>query len=241
MRTLLIPTVAFAAVLAVLTSPSCLFADDLNPPSYRGGPLSTSAEWDFLTDQPSDSIQPDGTSVPLVVGDAAPLLNAEFPTGAPYPSGAIFGDVSFSNESNGAYRGGPAGDGVLVFNVPNWIDMEPYKRLRLQVTYTGPAPTTLVIGFLGVPGSADGVTELLVDRLDVASSNMLPPGMSYFMEDWQIMPNPDWEQVALFFQAGTIVDQVVIDTISGQTAEPGFIFFSDFESGDTSDWSSAVP
>ena len=237
MRTTLILTIA----LAVLSSPSVLVADDLNPPSYRGGPLSTSAEWDFLTDQSPESIQPDGTNVPLVVGDAAPILNAEFPTGAPYPSGAIFGDVLYSSVSNGAYRGGPTGDGILVFNVPNWIDEEPFKRLRLQVTYAGPAPGSLVIGFLGVPGTSSGVTVLRVDRLDIPTSNMLPPGMSYFSEDWQIMPNPDWEQVALFLHEGTVVDQVVIDTISGQSAEPGFIFFSGFETGDTGEWSTTVP
>ena len=227
--------------LVPLLLASAALADDLNPPSYRGGPLSTSAEWDFLTDQSPKPIPPDGTSVPLVVGDAAPLLDAEFPTGAPHPSGATFGDVSWGSTSNGVYRGGPGDDGILVFNVPNWIDTEPYKQLRLQVTYSGPPPETLVIGFLGVPGSSDGVTELRADRLDVASSNQLPAGMSYFYEDWLLLPNPDWEQVVLFLRAGTVIDQVVIDTISGPDAALSFIFWSSFELGNTSEWSATVP
>ncbi len=230
-----------ALAFACLASAFPLFADDLNPPSYRGGPLSTSAEWDFLTDESPEAIQPDGTSVPLVIGDAASAMDAAFPTGAPHPSGATFNDVAWTSTSNGGYLGGPAGDGILVFNVPNWIDEEPVKRLRLQVTYSGPPPSTLVIGFLGVPGTADGVVEFKVDRLDVASAVQLPVGMSYFLEDWQIHPNPDWEQVALFLEEGTFVDQVVIDTISGVTEEPGFLFYSGFESGDAGEWSSMVP
>lgn len=230
--------VAASAASVLLLVPAAT-ADDLNPPTYRGDLRSTSAEWDFRTDQsPGPPILPDGGTVPLVVGDAAAQMDSAFPEGAPHPSGATFGDVSWSAASNGGYRGGPGDDGVLVFNVPNWIDTEPSKRLRLQVTYAGPAPATLVIGFLGVPGTGDGVTELLVDRLDIASSNQLPEGMSYFSEDWQVLPNPDWEQVVLYLHEGTFVDQVVIDTVSDATKDPGFLLWADFETGDTSQWSS---
>jgi hypothetical protein len=216
-------------------------ADDLFPPAYRGGPLSTAAEWDFLTDQSPIPILPDGDSVNLVVGDSAPLLDSAFPTGAPHPSGSTGGDVSWSSNSNGGYRGGMAGDGLIVFNVPNWIDTEPSKLLRIQVTYTGPSPTTLVIGFMGVPGSSSGVTAFRTSRVDVATHQSLPAGMSYFYEDWQILPNPDWEQVVLFLPHTTFVDQVVIDTISGSAFDPSILFLNGFESGDTNLWSQTVP
>jgi hypothetical protein len=208
-----------AACALLVIGCSCLSAgaDDLNPPNYRGLPRSTSAEWDFLTAQPTNNIQPDGTSVPLVVGDAAPLLDAAF-VGDPHPSGSIFGGTSVAWTgaiSNGGYLAtGPSSVGRgLVFNVPNWIDQEPLKRLRVQVTYQGPAPSTTVFGFLGVPGSSDNVTETFIGRV-TATSPSLPAGMSYFYDDWECRPNPDWEQVVINVDEGTFVDQVVIDSVS---------------------------
>ena len=38
--------------------------------------------------------------------------------------------------------------------------------------------------------------------------------MSYFYDDWRVQPNPDWEQVVIYFSEGTFVDQVVVDTVS---------------------------
>jgi hypothetical protein len=200
-------------------------ADDLNPPGYRGLPRSTSAEWDFLTDQPTNNIQPDGTSVPLVVGDTQPQLDAAF-TGDPHPSGNRFGGPSVAWTgaiSNGGYQAtGPSSvDRGLVFNVPNWIDEEPLKRLRIQVTYQGPAPTTDVIGALGIPGSSDNVVEQFVTRVTDTSPS-LPAGMSYFYDDWTCRPNPDWEQVVIYMSDGTFVDQVVIDSVSF-VPEPSFL------------------
>lgn len=204
--------------LLVMAS-SCLsaIADDLNAPSYRGLPRSTSAEWDFLTDQPTNNIQPDGTSVPLVVGDVAAQLDAAF-VGDPHPSGSRFGGATVAwtpSISNGGYlaTGISSVDRGLVFNVPNWIDQEPLKRLRVQVTYQGPAPTTGVFGSLGVPGSSDGVVEQFVGRVTDTSPS-LPAGLSYFYDDWTCRPNPDWEQVVIYMSEGTFVDQVVIDTVS---------------------------
>jgi hypothetical protein len=209
---LVISTVLFLAANSLSA-----VADDLNPPNYRGLPRSTSAEWDFLTDQPTNNIQPDGTSVPLVVGDTQAQLDAAF-NGDPHPSGNRFGGASVAWTgaiSNGGYLAtGPSSvDRGLVFNVPNWIDTEPLKRVRIQVTYQGPAPSTEVIGALGVPGSSDNVTEVFIGRTPGTSPN-LPAGMSYFYDDWEVRPNPDWEQVVIRMQENTFVDQVVIDTVS---------------------------
>lgn len=205
------------AALATSLSPVSAIADDLRPPSYRGLPRTTSAEWDFLTDQPTNNIQPDGTTVPLVVGDFAPQLDAAF-TGDPHPSGSRFGgaSIAWSPMSNGGYLAtGPAtAQRGITFNVPNWIDQEPLKLLRIQITYQGPAPTTTVFGFLGVPGATDAVTEQLAAHVEIPLPPNLPPGTAYFYDDWAIQPNPDWEQVVIFMSEGTFVDQVVIDSIS---------------------------
>ncbi|MEX2317924.1 MAG: hypothetical protein WD669_12275 [Pirellulales bacterium] len=214
---------ANAALTSTFLFAVCLFtmpalADDLHPPAYRGLTRSTSAEWDFLSAPPDNNIQPDGTSVPLVIGDAAPLLDAAF-NNDPHPSGSRFGggSVNWSAMSNGGYLAGPnTSDQGLVFNVPNWIDQEPLKLLRVQITYQGPAPTTDVIGSLGVPGTTAGVVAQQVAHVpDTAGlPTGLPPGTNYFYDDWTIRPNPDWEQVVVYMSEGTFVDQVVIDTIS---------------------------
>jgi hypothetical protein len=185
------------------------FADDLTPPPYRGGPRSTSAEWDFLPEDGggiSNPLLPDGNTVPLVVGDFEPQLDAAFPGGAPHPSGFANGGLTyngfgFSNNTNEPLP--------ISFNVPNWIDQEPFKLLRLQVTYRGELPTTSVFGFLGVPGDTAAVIE-------IPSPPVLGTGTDplYFYQDWELFPNPDWEQVVLTLPPGTFVDQVVIDSIS---------------------------
>lgn len=204
------------SILGVSTAfATTALADDLNPPTYRGQPRSTSAEWDFLTNQPSPQIQPDGTTVPLVVGDFKAQLDAAFPASAPHPSGATFGSIAWTDaQSNGGYLGSAGGNPpVLAFNVPNWIDNEPLKLLRLQITYSGPTPGTSVQGFLGVPGSSDAVVEDAGPLLPQTSPS-LPEGMNYVFQDWTMQPNPDWEQVVIFLQPGTFIDQVVIDSIS---------------------------
>lgn len=215
-------------------------ADDLNPPPYRGDLFTTAAEWDFLSAQPEDNIQPDGTSVPLVKGDAAPLLDAAFPVGAPHPSGALFGDVEWSSASNGGYRGGPLGDGGIVFNVPNWVRADPEKRLRIQITYQGPPPTVVMFGFDGVPGTSDSITEVFRQRV-YDTHNSLPAGSGYFYEDWHMYPSPVWEQVAVFLSPSTFVDQVVIDSVVDAVSLREWIFADGLEAGNTERWTTSVP
>ncbi len=208
-----------ALVLCVLVGAGQMArGDDVNPPSWpRLGAAnrSTSAEWDFDEDG-ANPLHPDGDSVPLIVGDFKPQLDTAFPGGAPHPSGVASAGLTYTAGSG--FLGTGTNGGTLAFNVPNWIDQEPFKFLRLQVTYTGTTPTTGVFGFLGVPGDGNAVTEL---------AGPIVPGTvgtssSYFYQDWTLRPNPDWEQVVLFVPNGTFIDQVVIDTIS-TVPEPSMI------------------
>jgi hypothetical protein len=185
-----------------------LRADDLNPPSWPrlgASNRSTSAEWDF-DDDGANPLLPDGDTVPLIVGDFKPMLDAAFPGGAPHPSGFASAGLTYTGASG--FLGTAVGGGTLAFNVPNWIDQEPFKFLRLQVTYTGTTPGTGVFGSIGVSGGPE-VTE---------TPGPIVPGTAgqslYFYQDWTLQPNPDWEQVVLFVPAGTFIDQVVIDSIS---------------------------
>jgi hypothetical protein len=125
--------------------------------------------------------------------------------------------------------------------VPNWIDTEPEKQLRIQVTYAGPVPATAVFGFLGVPGSPDGV-DVVPFGVVPDTDPGLPTGMSYFYADWRIYPNPDWEQVVVFVPQACFIDQLVIDTVSWALSTPGPVIFADgLETGDTSRWSAEIP
>lgn len=212
-------TLLMIACSSMLGIAKWAFADDLNPPPWtRSGAAnrSTSAEWDF-TGSPTaglpNPLLPDGNTVPLIKGDFAAALDAAFPAGAPHPSGFANSSLTFTGTG---FINNDEVTHPISFNVPNWIDQEPFKFLRLQVTYTGPAPLTEVFGFLGVPGDSALVTEAASNPVFGTAGNSL-----YFYQDWELRPNPDWEQLVLNVPPGTFIDQVVIDTIS--TPEPSTI------------------
>ena len=196
-----------AALLCVATWSA---AEDLNPPGYRGLLNSTSAEWDFTG--PAGVFFPDGSSVPLVVGNTGPVAPG---SGVPFPFCVLFGGASWVGPP-----GGIAGAGTIACNIPNWHDNEPVKRQRVQVTYKGPKPSIREFCFLGVPGSSDLVTETLVAEVADTTLGLLGSGGSYFYQDWECRPNPDWEQVVVDIPSGTVIDQLVIDTISSSRRYP---------------------
>lgn len=242
MRSNLLRRPALLSALAALAFASAIGADDLAPAPYRGEPLSTAAQWQFLTDQGTTAIQPDGTEVPLTVGSAKAALDAAFPAGAAHPSAAVFGDISWTgNMSDGGYRGGSAGTAAIAFNVPAWLStMETATWVRVQIVWTGPPPSSVVFGILGVPGSGDGVTETrIAEKVELDPG--LPSGGSHRREDWLVVPDVDWFQVAVFVPFGTFVDGVIIESIDSSVAWSNGIFADGVESGDTSAWSASVP
>ncbi len=207
-------------------------AGDLRPPHYRFEPWSTVAGWDFLTDQEIYSIRPDA-DVPLWIGDAADPLQDKFQSEAPYPSAALFGDVRYTPAHGGAYFGGFAGNNGIVFVVPNWLKAFEFTQLRVQVTYQGTEPPTTVVGYQGIPGNSNANKEIPIARVPVQDPS-LPPGSSFFYEDWLLSPSSTWQQVVVFVPEETLILHVVIDTVS--VSPPG-IFEDDFEPGDISPWS----
>jgi hypothetical protein len=205
------------AAAVLLSALGNVLADDITPPPYRGDPRSTSAEWGFNqhSGDLNDPIFPDGSL--LVIGDFNTQLNNAFPDGAPHPSGFAFGDISYTGSG---WLGGEQ-TGALAFNVPNWIDQEPIKHLRLQVTWLGNptsgSPGTSVSGHFVTSGTTpEEAIEIALPRVGMT----LPSNnANYFYEDWMIFPNPFWEQVVIQVPFGTMIDQVVIDSIS--MPEPG--------------------
>ncbi len=180
------------------------FAEDFFPPGYRGQPLSTLAEWEFLTPSNFNPAFPDGSLVP-VVGDGVT------PSGLG-PNATIIGNVQWDNayDGNGAWVFGS--DGFIDLEVPNWIDQEPFKFLRLQVTYIGNVAPSI----LGIAASdAGGNAYVSAPSSPPVITNIDPTnGVFLVYEDWEIVPNPDYEIISLFVPVDTAVTEIVLDTIS---------------------------
>ena len=183
-------------------------ADDFAPPPWRGGPLSVYAEWDFDQAVAPPSVFSAGwnADVEMTVGGMNGETLKTFGDRTSHLDFDSYDHWTWSNQSSvtpavteGAY---------LAANVVNWIDGQPLKLLRIQVTYetlTLDVPDIVDEDVLGYEGDTL-VPASLVKHVDVDSSQ--------YYEDWRIVPNPDWEQIPIFVPYGTFVDQIVIDTIS---------------------------
>lgn len=203
---------ALPAVCVVLACAGPVLADDFAPPPWRGGPLSSMAEWEFATPPlPADwhYIVPE---VEHSVGDGIHEM---------YPSYWFTNHADCSYAEDWSWRPGD-GDGELfnvnplgrdiVFDLPNWMDNEPNKLIRVQITWTGQfAPA--VVDVRGYIGYLPERVEYLGSPLGTGS-----PAVGHIVSDWQIVPNPWWEYVAIHVPQGTGLDQVVIDTISPEPA-----------------------
>lgn len=177
--------------------------DDLNPPPWRGLPLTTYAEWEFLN--PLGGI-PDGPGQPIV-GDGA---GGQLPTVTPV--GGIHWDPVF----NGSWIGDTGGG--LEFFIPNWIDQEPWKWLQVQITYmpnplVGPPSVQNLVAF--DPNGISGIGQVSANDVLIDPLNNL----FHRTEVWQIFPNPDWERFFIPIYPDVVVTQVVVDSWS--VPEPG--------------------
>jgi len=195
MKTLLTMVVA-----TVLTAAQTTFADDLNPPSWRGQPGSTLQVWNFATD----------------ANPAAPsLLNNPFGT----PSATIDYDPLFGTgwydtmpDLYGSKQGWwDIATGTIAFDIPNSPATGPgsFKLLQLQVTYwkdLSLAPLVTLDPF-GTPQGS--VTTSLVEPG--------PVGGGWYSDTylWELVPNPTGEQLLISGDPmwGSQIDQVVVDTI----------------------------
>jgi len=171
-------------------------ADDFAPPPWvRGDPLTTSAEWEFLTSV-AGHFPADGTEVPLVIGDftgppeASVFLGPDTPTWSP-------------GDGDGEWHAALTGPMTMEFIVGNWVDLEPVKFLRIQVTFDGPAPFVSGLNAIDPSGPVTIVP---------AGTTLFDP--SHILFEYELYPNPDVEIITLEMPAGGSIDQVVIDTIS---------------------------
>lgn len=185
-------------VAALTLAPAA--ADDLFPPVYRGQPLSVEAHWDFnalpnfTTGEPPDSFN-------AVGGSNGETLYNGFQTHIDFDGSWGWDGVSSIVPQTPASQ--------LGVNMQNWVDDELFKSIRIQISYTGPAPIILpgVIGqeLAGTPDEYD-VFGTLAAHVDIDPFT--------FYEDWVMVPNPDWEQIPIQAGIGTKIDQIDVDTIS---------------------------
>ncbi len=203
-----------------------VWADDFFPPTMvppgstvptwlRTDPLATSQEWGFGTS--ANPITPDG-AVPLREGDYA---------GAPFTGGvhthAEIAGLTWSNLSDpdGRWNNTNAiggADGTITLFIRDWVDLQPLKHLRLQVSYDHPVnnevlPVALEGTKNGLPATTDFVYEVS------GNQNSFNPILStsdqhYRFQYWTLRPNPDWEKIIITVPPQYSIDQIVVDTIS---------------------------
>jgi hypothetical protein len=194
---LVLATVAMATAQAM--------ADDFAPPAWRGSsaPYQTLQAWDFLTS--ANPVQPDDPTIAPIVGDGG---------GSPM---ATMNNMHWeSGNGDGGWIANSSNGGIIQLDIPNWVDQEPRKLLRIQTTFQGSAEP-LVLSVSGIdPSVPAGVVGEPLDSPVTVSA-----GQVY--EDWFMQPNPDRETVLLLVPADVLLDQIVVDTISTAIPEPAFI------------------
>lgn len=177
--------VGFCAVAAVLMA-SCGLAlgDDINPPPYRGGPLSVYTHW---TPDASGLLSLDQFSS-VDDNDPSTYLTPFPPTVGMDPA-----------------------TGIYDFRIPNFVDEMPIKYLRIQMTWTGTTQPPLSLSSQGLDGGniVPGVITLASNPLVFTQPD---GGYQYF--DFEYSPNPDWEQIHVQLPPDALLTQVVIDSIS---------------------------
>jgi len=211
------------ALLLIGSVPQEASGEDLSLPSWsRLGEanFSTFAIWDFevdVTPNTGGDVGPIQPSSGAILGDAHTQLDILLAGDAPTPSAFVFGNFTFTppaGDVDGGYTFGTVGldnPNAIVLDVPNWIDEEPLKIVRIQISYTGPAPATTVQGFVDANSFVHGDSESLISSVSGTTTDGL---LNHVVDEWHLTPNPDWEAITVFTQAGTFIDQIVIDTIS---------------------------
>ncbi len=182
-------------------------ADNFAPPWYVGQPLSYHAEWEFANG-------PLGGLLPDIESNGGPksgeFLYDQFPTHIDLD--AEDGWVWDPADGDGGMVN-PDRDGSFGIQTINWVDEEPEKFIRVQLTYIGLAPT--VTGADGYEydlyhGGGFNTTHLGFFPADPA----VDVDQNHLYSDIVMWPNPDWESIEVFVPMGTIIDEIVVDTIS---------------------------
>ena len=214
--------IVLGVVLLLFCAAAPARADDLFPPSYRGAQLSYWAEWDLFNDGDFLGFFPD-VNQENAVDDDNPATTFYQGLGT-HGLGHTHLDFNLDGWAIAPGGGGfynPTQPASFVANVANWVDWLPEKQLRVQVTYTdGGNGAPVLTGVFGIEVAAPngslppGSLQVETPGIPMGGLNAMGFQGLYFYEDWIILPNPDWEAIEFDLPMGTIVNQIVIDTIS---------------------------
>jgi len=207
--------VVLSVVLLMFCAATPALADDLNPPGYRGAQLSYWAEWDLFNDGDFNGFFPDlGAENAVNDNDPATFFYQELGSHGLGHTHLDFNLTGWAIAPGGGGIYNPTQNASFQANTANWVDLWPEKQLRVQVAYTdalGNGPPVL-IGVTGngtaPPLGSGGDPHGAIGPVGGASQS------GYFYEDWIIVPNPDWEAITFDLPMGTIVDQIVIVSVS---------------------------
>jgi len=212
-----VPVIVSILILGAVSLGTAAYADDRNPPDYRGTLNSLQFEWGH----------PDFPSVLPV-----PIPPQVFVQG---PS--IFDLVDLSGISQGGTTPiPPQGFAACTFTqcsiaIPNFVDDLERKFIRIQVTYDptfSPPPGSIDFALVDLDTQTPAECTLIVRQ--VSGLPEVPAASDYYFEDWECLPNPSVE----FYTIGTpsggfpcgfpfgpcsdpdpiFLRQVVIDTVS---------------------------
>jgi len=196
---------AWGAVWAWVLVPSAVLAHDMVPPGWRGQEGSTYQEWTF--DDADNPAPPEFLSNPYGSASAG-ITVAEFGSGWRWQLSAMGTQTGYW-DLGGVGVGGTGPDGSIVIDIDNRPLTTPdsWKEIWVQITYyedINQAPIVIVPG-----ATLSSQQTLLVEHISTGGDWKLDQSV------WRIQPNPLHEQVVITadHQWGSIVDQVVVDTI----------------------------
>lgn len=208
-RTGIAGIVVLAATMGASTTLGSITRDDVVPPPWeRYQPFTTVQEWEFFD---NGNIAPDG---PLPTFNPNTTAFPNFPLLAKPGAGVLWDPGVARGSGVGLYIGSGNDDSYIDFCIPNWIDVEPLKLVWIQINGFWDATPAPFVQQIDAFKGADQLAGGFLDQQDVF------PGQ-HRTELWGIQPNPDVEIIRIFLPEGSIIDQVVIDTISFPT--PGAV------------------
>lgn len=187
---LTLPVIAVLAVGAAMAARPA-WADDLNPPVWRGQPGTTFEQWEFSTNNPA--------STPDLVYN---------PYGQPVAQAFPGTNQSWVDEWGGRQGLWPL-SGTIEATIPNNPEPQPYKEIWVQLTWAKQVDSSTPV----VWEKDSGVYGTLVEQ-DVLGSTGLPsPNDLWYHSTYEILlqPNPPSEVVKI--DGTLVVDELVVDTI----------------------------
>jgi len=197
---------AILLLVLFLITPAA-YAEDWNPPPWRGDDLSAKAQWQFEGGDEA-VFAPISPTQPVAwwpESGNVPERNASWNDSSP----TLLVPVNATRKAGGISFGG------MHIVMANWLDDEPLKLVRIQ------------IGGIYEPADDPGVwweawqvsaaSEELEDWDVLGSEQQSQSSANTFnvSTDLLIRPNPDWEIFSLDgIPDNVVIDQLIVDTVS---------------------------